>query len=402
MEHVSMVDDAGWCWFQDPRAIRHVGAHDRTYFGWISRFGDVTVGRYDHESGRFERSVIHEQFEPDDHDVPTLTVRPDGRIIVFYTAHNGPAVHYRIATSAESIASFGPRRSLEPGPDTNVTYPDPRWIDDDLHLFLRNRGSIVNLVSHDDGETWSEERELVSTGGTGLCVYSKISREHEGEVNFGMTHAIGGWNEPHRHVTHARFDGDALRTTDGDLLGHASEESLPVPIHETTPIYDSDEAGTDAWVWDSSIADGVPQVAYAQLVADEDHRYRYARWDGDRWQDTLVCHGGTYIVHEDSRERYYSGGIALDHDVAGVCYASVGSHRRSAITRHVYGDGGWASSVIVDDAEQNVRPVVPWNRADTMPVTWLRGSYRAAGVTGSTDKGAAYHTRLTAAFDDRG
>lgn len=294
MDHETMVDDAGWCWFQDPRAIRHVGEHDRTYFGWISRFGDVTVGGYDHETGGFERHVIHELFEPDDHDVPTLTVRPDGRLIVFYTGHNGPAVHHRIATSAESIANFGPRQSLEPGHETNVTYPDPRWIDDELHLFLRNRGSIVNLVSHDDGETWSEERELVSTGGTGLCVYSKISREHEGEVTVGMTHAIGGWNEPHRHVTHARFDGDALRTTDGDLLGRASEDSLPVPIHETTTIYDSEEAGTDAWVWDCSIADGVPQVAYAQLVADQDHRYRYARWDGKRWQDTLVCHGGTY------------------------------------------------------------------------------------------------------------
>jgi len=448
VSRVTVTDDGAWCWFQDPRALRHRGRHDRTYVGWITRHGDIQVGQYDHDDGELATSDLHVDFERDDHDDPTIAVRPDGRLVVFYTRHGGPAVHYRVSTRPESVAAFDPERAIEPGPDTSVTYPNPRWIDGDLHLLLRNDGSVVDVVSHDGGETWTDQRELVSTGGEGWCVYAKVSRARDGEVHLGLTHAMGGGNDPHRHVYHARFDGDAVRASDGTVLGRVSGGSLPVSIYETTPVFDSDETGDDAWIWDCSTAGGVVQLVYSQLVSDDDHRYRYARWNGDGrdrdgrggdsqggdgrdrdgrggdsqggdgrdrdgrggdgqngvgWNDELLCHGGNHIVAgEDNHERYYSGGVVLDHDEPGVCYASVGSHDSSALVRFERVDDGrrtehsvWRREQVVDADAQNVRPVAPWNSHPELGVCWMRGEYtHYASWYSDEDDGAAFRTAI--------
>lgn len=35
--------DGAWSWFQDPRAVHYVGAHDRTYIGYVTSAGDIDV-----------------------------------------------------------------------------------------------------------------------------------------------------------------------------------------------------------------------------------------------------------------------------------------------------------------------------------------------------------------------
>lgn len=402
MSRVTVTEDGGWCWFQDPRAVRHRGTHDRTYVGWITRYGDVRVGQYDHDDGDVTTTTLHVDYERDDHDNPTIAVRPDGRLVVFYTKHGGRAVNYRISTRPESVAGFEPERTIEPGPDPSVTYPNPRWIDGDLHLLLRNDGSVVDVVSPDGGETWTDQRELVSTGGEGWCVYAKVSRARDGEVHLGLTHAMGGGNDPHRHVYHAHYDGDALRTSDGTVLGRVSEGSLSASIYDTTAVFDSELTGDDAWIWDCSTAGGAPQLVYSQLVSDDDHRYRYARWSGDGWDDELLCHGGRYIVAgADNDERYYSGGVVLDHDEPGVCFASVGSHDSSALVRFERVDddsqgehGGWRREQVADAGTQNVRPMVPWNSHPELGVCWMRGEYTHYAPWYSDDDGAAFRTAV--------
>lgn len=400
----TFTDDGGWCWFQDPRAVRHDGEHDRTYVGWITRHGDVEVGQYDHDEGTVTTTTLHQDYERDDHDDPTFAVRPDGRLVVFYTRHGGSEVNYRISEVPEDVSAFGPERRIEPGgPDRSVTYPNPRWIDGDLYLFLRNDGGglgrIVCVVSPDGGESWGEQQSILTTGGDGWCVYHKLSRTRDGEVHLGLTHAMGGGNDPHRHVNHARFDGDALRASDGTTLGRATEDSLPVAFGETTTVFDSDAGGDDAWIWDCAAPDGRPQLAYAQLVSETDHRYRYARWDGEAWQDELLCHGGEHVVAgEDNYETYYSGGVVLDHDAPGVCYASVGSHDSSALLRFErVDDGEWRQTTIADADSQNVRPVVPWNRHSELGVCWLRGEYTHFAPGRFEDDGAAYRTAVVGA-----
>jgi hypothetical protein len=394
VQRTTVADDGAWCWFQDPRAIRHEGRHDRTYVGWMTRNGDVQLGQYDHERDAVETTTLHADFERDDHDDPTIAVRPDGRLVAFYTRHGGPALHYRISEAPESVASFGPERTVAPGPNPRVTYPNPRWIDGDLHVFLRNDGTLVDVASPDGGETWRDQRELVSTGGEGWCVYHKVSRAREGEVHFGMTHAMGGADEPHRHVFHARYDGDTLRASDGTALGRVGGDTTPVPVHETTPVFDSDATGDDAWIWDCSTAGGVPQVTYAQLVSGDEHRYRYARWTGEEWADEFLCHGGTHVVVEGNHERYYSGGVVLDHDDPGRCYASVGSHDSSVLRRFERDGDGWRVTDLTDDDTQHVRPVAPWNSHPALRVCWASGRYDHYEPYGEDDDAAAFRTAI--------
>lgn len=388
--HVELTDDGAWCWFQDPRAARHVGDRDRTYAGWVTRGGDVELGAYDHDAGEATTATLHADFEEDDHDAPGIAFLPDGRVVAFYTAHGGPNVRYRVGETPEAL-SFGPERAF--APSGGHTYANPRWIGGRLFLFYRNdRGSLAYVVHEgtDAGDDplpvdgWSDERELVTTGGREWCVYFKLDCVRGGAVEMGLTFAEGGRDEPHRHVHHARFDGDALAAADGSALGRAGAGTLPVEFRATPTVYDSGETGRDAWIWDCAAPRGAPQLVYAELPDPGEHRYRYARWTGDDWVDVPLADAGSYIVR-DSDERYYSGGVALDGERAGVCYGSVGDHEGSVLRRYERAgtdgregsadDGYWTTTTLAGDAVQNVRPVVPRNRHEDLPVLWMRGSY---------------------------
>lgn len=366
------TDDGAWCWFQDPRAVRYAGDRDRTYAGWITVEGDIKVGSYDHETGEVTRTTIHAEFERDDHDAPTLYFDADGRILVFYTGHVGPEIHYCRSEDPEDVTSFGSSRTV--APSTGHTYPDPREIGGTLYLFYRNAdGNLAYTTSDDDGRSWGDECELVTTDGRGWCVYRKISGVCNGAVDLGLTFAEGGANDPHRSVRHVRFDGERLLSADGASLGDGDR---PVPLQETPAVYDSAETGHDAWVWDCSAHDGTVELVYAELRSEDDHHYRYTRWTENEWTDVPLADADTYII-SGNNERYYSGGVVLDHDQPGVCYYSTGSHDGSELIRAETADGGetWNRTVLADGEVQNVRPVVPRNRHEDLPVLWMRGSY---------------------------
>jgi hypothetical protein len=377
----TLTDDGAWCWFQDPRAVHHAGEHDRTYAGWVSVDGDVEVASYDHDDGVVTRTTLHADFERDDHDAPTFHVDAEGRLLVVYSGHNGPSIHYRRSETPEDVSAFGPERSISPS--AGHTYPSPRQLGDTLYLLYRNAaGSVACVTSTDDGRTWSAERELVTTDGRDWCVYRKASAVRDGAVDLGLTFAAGGGHDPHRDVRHLRFDGETLATADGTDLGRrATFWDAPV-------VYDSDATGHDAWIWDCAAAGGAPELAYAELRAEDDHRYRYATWTGESWRDVPLADGGSHVVADDpgadgpvdlsdNPETYYSGGVVLDHDATGVCYYSTGDHDGSALVRATTDDDGasWERTELLPEGAQNLRPVVPRDAHADLPVLWMQGSY---------------------------
>jgi hypothetical protein len=358
------LGDGAWCWFQAPRALRHVGGHDRTYAGWVSPEGDIVAGYRDHDTGERGTVTLHERFERDDHDNPAFHVA-DGRLLAFYTRHGGPEIHYREVDPGS--LSLGPEETI--APSSEHTYPNPRVLDGDLHLFYRNaRGSLAYVVR--EGEDWSGERELITTGGREWCVYPQVSAVADGRVAVALTFAEGGTHDPHRDVRCVTFDGNVVRTVGGRALGVAPES---VAFSETPVVYDSG-SGHHAWVWDCAHA-AQPEIVYATFPSTDDHRYRYARWTGEEWHDEALVDAGSHIV-EGNAETYYSGGAALDGAESGVCYLSVGDHDGSELLRYERGVGGWTATTVAEaDGEQNVRPVVARNRHPDTPVLWLRGRY---------------------------
>ncbi|MFC7230890.1 BNR-4 repeat-containing protein [Saliphagus sp. GCM10025308] len=170
--------DARWIWFTNPRAVRHVGDRERTYVCYLGgpTGRDIVAAAYDHETRSFSTTVVDESFSDDDHTNPSLIVRNDGRILLFWAGHNGDALHYAVSCDPESVSAFGPTRQIE---QESVTYPNPVRSPDDpetLYLFYRDRtytrdvtndkygymgdGNLYYRVSEDDGLTWSDQTRI--------------------------------------------------------------------------------------------------------------------------------------------------------------------------------------------------------------------------------------------------
>ena len=95
-----------WSWFGDPRAVYHAGAHHRTYVGWDAPDGSIQVASYDHDSGRRVMVTLKARFQVDDHDTPSILVRPDGRLMVFWSAHTGNRMYYRTSRRPEDVTAW--------------------------------------------------------------------------------------------------------------------------------------------------------------------------------------------------------------------------------------------------------------------------------------------------------
>lgn len=373
-EHTRLTSDGAWCWFQGPRAVRRADSKHKTYTDWLTRKGDVVTVEYDHRVQETTRTVLHEGFERDDHDAPSLYVNEEGRIVAFYTRHNGPSIRYRRSRRPEDVSAFGPEQVISPSEEH--TYPNPRRFGDSLFLFYRNvDGTLATVVSRDDGRTWGDERAIVTTGGREWGVYFRLSEPRNGGIEMALIFAEGGQSNPHEDIRHLRFEDDQVLTASGGTVAHSAD--LPVEFWAAPAVHATDATGTDAWVWDCSLAAGVPEVLYAHFRSEEEHAYRYARWTGDGWNDTVVSDAGSSVTAGD-RENYYSAGACLDPDRPGVCYCAVGGPERSELRRVRVGEGVeplLAQERIAGRAFQNLRPVVPWNRRDDASVLWMRGPY---------------------------
>ena len=101
------IGDGGWSWFGDPRAVTYTGAHTRTYVGWVDLEGDIKVSSYDHDTGDRVTATLQARLNRDDHANPSMQVRPDGRLVVYYSRHVGPAMHYRVSSNPEDVDLLG-------------------------------------------------------------------------------------------------------------------------------------------------------------------------------------------------------------------------------------------------------------------------------------------------------
>ena len=105
IESKLLVDDGAWCWFSDPRAVYHNGKKEQIYFGYINSMGDVCIGSKELKSEKIEMAVLHDTLEVDDHNVPSILLQPDGKLLAFYNEHNGN-VYLRKSVYSEDIGSW--------------------------------------------------------------------------------------------------------------------------------------------------------------------------------------------------------------------------------------------------------------------------------------------------------
>ena len=368
------VGDGAWSWFGDPRAITHDG---RTYVGWVDQEGDVKVSSYDHTSGDRVTAVLQARLNQDDHANPSLQVRPDGRLVVYYSAHVGPSMSYRVSTQPEDVTEWDAPQTIptnSPGL-RGYTYPNPVRLESEDRTYLFWRGGNYNptVSTQDDGETaWSPARTLITIGGE--RPYVKYDSSGGDTIHMAYTDAHPGeFGDVNIH--YARVRGGLIERSDGTQIGSLDD---PIAPGEGDMVYNPVEP---TWIHDvAADPTGSPVIVFARLFSSTDHRYYYARLEDGVWQVRLITPaGGTF--REDGGSPYYSGGLTLDHEDPSRVYLSRQTGPGAwQVETWITANGGvsWTSQA-VSTAGKNVRPVSPRGMTPPeegdMSVIWMNGAY---------------------------
>jgi len=410
---VVLNDDAGWCWFQDERALV-VG--DFLVFGSVAagrkdeaRRGSVEATSVDLRTGavsrtRLSATPVERAGRYDDHDAPAFVVRADGRILAAWAGHGfDNRILSRVSQAPGDPGAWSEERAFVPSPSSKVSYTNLMRLDAEsgrIYDFFRgldDRFKPSVAWSDDGGERWTP-------GGVVIDVpaafrhrpYVKYASDGKGAVH--LVYTEGHPRDYDNSLYHVFYQDGRLRRSDGSVI-RSLAQGLREPA-EGTRIFQGDPQNV-AWVSDLELdAEGRPFVAYsvqkdsAGLPPGQggaDHRYRLARWNGKAWEDRELAHAGTRLY---AGEDDYTGGVALvpgdttrvflstnADPIRGAPLTSAADGRRHwEIFRGETKDDGrtWRFEAVTRDSPfDNLRPIVPRSAGGAPVLLWLRGSYRA-------------------------
>jgi hypothetical protein len=347
--------------------------------GWIDSRGRIVVASYDRRTGLRRRAVLETGERVDDHNNPSITVRPDGRLLVFYSTDGRRHLVYRVSRRPESIRAWRPARRVH----TNArgrhgyTYPNPVWLADErrpLFLFWRGGSFEPTFSTSVNGNSWSRARRLIDGNGQRpYVVYQSNARDR-----IDIAFSDGNPNELRTSIYYMRYRNRRLRNADGRLIARLRE--APVQPSAADVVYRGGANAPPAWAYDVGIGDdGRPVVLYATFPSATDHRYHYARWTGDQWVSHEITPSGP-TIEKVKGDQYYAGGMVLDSRNASVVYLSRRVEGTYQIERWVTGDGGesWRSTRLTKGSGGNYRPVSVQGPSfgRNYDLFWMHGRYR--------------------------
>ncbi|MFN7139419.1 MAG: BNR-4 repeat-containing protein [Limisphaerales bacterium] len=401
-KQVILNDDGGWCWFEDERAIV---VKNKLFVGTVAngahdplRKGDIDVVTYDLKTGQIVRSTLHKKFEADDHNSPALLKRPDGRVVAMYCKHNPEnKIYYRITKDPLDGSEWQPEQVFVPSQSSRVTYSNLHW----LQKENQGRGRIFNffrgydntfkpswMYSDDFGETWTAGGVLIHfPDKVRHRPYVKYASDGKDTIHFLFTE--GHPRNYDNSIYHGYYREGLFYKSDGTFLhGIRTKPLLP---SDATRVFQGDPANV-AWTQDLELdRKGNPRAVYSVQKdsaglppgkGGEDHRYRFAQWDGKRWHDHEIAYAGSRLY---PGEDDYTGGICLHPDDPNVVFIStnvdpvtgrkVGTGRYE-IYRGYTRDGGatWKWTAVTENSDQdNLRPIAPKWKKNKTALLWLRG-----------------------------
>ncbi|MDP4899024.1 MAG: glycoside hydrolase family 88 protein [Akkermansiaceae bacterium] len=370
-DFASFTDDGGWCWFADPRAVTRDG---KTFTGWVTENGSVVAACLDHSTREVTHHTLHRNYERDDHDNPSFLFLPDGRLQAFYTKHNrAEEINTRTTKLPGDISAWGPEWKIKPKDaskkNSNITYSNPFMLSEEnnaIHLFWRGRSfKPTTAKSLDGGKTWSEASPVFSMPGlpNGNRPYAKYASNGKDRIHMLFTDGHPR-NEPTNSVYYVCYREGAYYKADGTRICGADE--LPISPDQADKIYDATESGIRAWIWEVAFDEkDQPVVVYTRHPSEKDHRYHYARWIGEEWQDTELCEAGKWFPQtpagKTEPEPHYSSGLALDHKNPSIVYLTRPVEGVSELEKWTTADSGksWNSEAITANSKHdNIRPFV--------------------------------------------
>jgi hypothetical protein len=399
---VVVHDDGGWCWFQDERVIWHEGA---LIGGAVAsggeRRGNIELFRYNPASGERSSVVLHRPGDAgqvkqwyDDHNVPALWRRPDGRLLAVYAQHH---VDEKIYTRLGRWGEWDAERVVVPSPKSKVTYSNLCYLPKEnggkgrLYDFFRGLDDSFKpsyMESDDQGASWHAGHVIIDVPSNFKHrPYAKYTSDGGDTVHVAYTD--GHPRDFDNSLYHVFYRKGMLHHSDGRPIRRL-EEGLKSP-DEGTRIFQGNPANV-AWCADMHLdPKGRPVIVYSVQKdsaglppgqGGEDHRYRYARWDGRQWQDEEIAHAGSKLY---AREDDYTGLAAVDPHDHRTVFISTNAEPVSGermphweIFRGRRNPKGWTWKAVTENSvADNVRPVIPIGGGSMRAVLWLRGQMRS-------------------------
>lgn len=424
---ITFAKNAGWCWFQDERAIldgrKLIFAAVAGTDGHGHQGGDVFVTEYNLDTGKVAQFELHDRLDRDDHAVPALLKLEDERYLAMYCSHGrDPFSRWRISRNPGSIESWGPEQTFrhEHGHPTysnllplTVETDEEKGTQPRIYNFTRSRGWDPNwMFSDDQGRSWRWGGRLLDWPDR---PYLKYASNHKDTIHFVTTD--GHPRMMHNSIYHGFIRSGKLYDSEGQVVDVLDQEGLKEKT--LTKLFEGDPHNV-AWTvdlqltresWPVTVFSVQKDGASFQNNQEEgpgwDHRYFYARWNGRQWDVNEMAYAGTGLY---PREADYTGLAAIDPQDPNTVYISsdvdprtgtakvseVDRKRHYEIFRGRTTDGGrsWQWKPITQNSTQdNLRPVIPNSRSETRVVLWLRGQYKtytdyATDVVGRVMKGS--------------
>ncbi|HUI93862.1 MAG TPA: BNR-4 repeat-containing protein [Chitinivibrionales bacterium] len=426
-QFAAMSNDAMWTWYGEPKAVYFEGTHRRTYMAWNKSTGDKQVGYYDHDT-KETLSVImpHMPYGGDDHDHPSIIMRPDGRLILFCTGHDGNEVTEYIMKNPEDLTS-GWNGPYYPGGNGGYCYPNAVFLKNEgtqgrFYIFYRDNtqyaGETDNYcpafcTSDDWGVTWSAKKRLYLYVGSAYKPYLKYATDGLSEIYISIEYQNREGDGKGRPDYFVKYSNGTFYADDNHVL--ATMATLPILNTQLDTVFYAYAygAGFSGTACDIAIdANNNPVILYCSFLDTSVYEYWYVRWTGTSWYKRPLVNSGAYRGAQSG----FFAGLTFDHDDARNIYlcrqllkpsgtpfnlmdTSVANYKTikasdwttvdavHELERWTTNDGGitWDSLAITrGSANKNMLPCVPRNHKPNMKVDcmWLNGVYTSMSPDG--------------------
>lgn len=371
----SVVTGSAWSWYMDPRVLATSRA---TYFSSVNNTGDVQVTSVDHGTARLRHAVLQPEFEPDDHNAPSLTELEDGRVVAFWNAHGLVPAHYRITLRSGDVTTFGPAMELtgsglEEEGTTYTSIIQLRGEKRRYHLFTRRSSDDAwVMTTSEDLITWTPAVRLLAHVDDESYPYVKFAGNGWDTIHmvFSDTTARPGHRSSLHHMSFSkgvfrRSDGSAIRSLDA-VAGTGRASPRPIEPGLATRIHAGYDGDGQARPYDIALDGQDPVVALTTGdTRSKSWTHRWMRRRGDAWT------GSTLLRSAAAPE-----GVTLQQsDPDRVLLVRAG---RLEEYRTTDGGASWTRRPVASGDDHRT-PATPWSApgAGSGPVSaaWLSGQY---------------------------
>jgi hypothetical protein len=407
--------DAMWTWYAEPKAVYYEGLHKRTYAAWTMRSGTKQIGYYDHDTkDTVIKNLPTMPYGGDDHNHPAIIMRPDGKILIFCTGHDGGEISEYISTNPEDITAWG--TVIHPGGAGGYCYPNAMFLKGEgtqgrFYLFFRDAQWEPWFCTSDDwGATWSTKYHMF-TGGS-YKPYCKYASDDSTEIHVVVERENRQGNSAVKPIYFMKYKGGNWYCANGRQL--ATMATLPVHDYDMDTIFYANRFGCSNTCYDVALDKNKNPVIVMDMFKGTDiNIYWYMRWTGTSWFKTPMVNSGLYRGAQSG----FAAGITLDHENPGIVYlcrqilapaaapfnimdTTYANYKNNLaatkwttvdsvheLDKWTTSDGGatWDSVAITrNSANKNFLPCVPrHHKAGTkLEVIWLNGVYTSMSPTG--------------------